>query len=134
MGAIVGLKHLNGRKSKVILYSDSQYLVDMFNGGHAVKWRKDGWTRNKGKEPAKNPDLWHELLNLAEPHDVKMVWVRGHGSNNENARCDELAVEARLKDDLPTDEGYVNPVPVSDTVPVPVVPGAEEPDLFGWMK
>jgi len=133
MGAIVGLKHLNGRKSKVILYSDSQYLVDMFNGGHAVKWRKKGWMFTRTK-PVKNPDLWNELLNLAESHEVKMVWVRGHGSNNENARCDEMAVEARLKDDLPTDEGYVNPVPVSVPDTVPVMPGAEEPDLFGWMK
>jgi hypothetical protein len=42
-----------------------------------------------------------------------------------------------LKDDLPSDEGYVNPAPVVQ-VPVvqvmPVVPVEEEPDLFGWLK
>ena len=132
LGAIVGLKSLTNQNSKVTLYSDSKYLVDMFNGGHAGKWRKDGWTRNKGKEPAKNPDLWNDLLNISTKLEVQMVWVKGHASNPHNARCDELAVEARLKDDLPNDEGYENPVPV---VPIaPGVPVEEEQDLFGWMK
>jgi len=36
-------------------------------------------------------------LKLAAKYDVKFVWVRGHGSNQENARCDELAVAARQK-------------------------------------
>ena len=110
LGAIVGLRELNGQKSKVTIYSDSKYVVDMFTGGHAEKWRRNGWRRNKGKDAALNPDLWKELLDLAEHHDVKFVWVRGHGRNQENARCDELAVLARQKKDLSVDEGYEHPI------------------------
>ena len=117
MGAIAGLRALQslplpgGCKAKVTLYSDAKYLVDMFNGGHAAKWRQNGWTRNKGKDKACNHDQWHELLTLAERHDVNMVWVKGHSSNLENAHCDELAVAARQREDLPPDEGYENPSP-----------------------
>ena len=108
LGAIIGLRDLNGQRSKVTIYSDSRYVVDMFNGGHAAQWRQHQWTRNKGKDPALNPDLWNELLNLAAQHEVQFVWVRGHGSNLDNARCDELAVAARQAQNLPADAGYEN--------------------------
>lgn len=107
---ITGLRALGDRKCGVTVYSDSRYVVDMFNGGYAAQWRKNGWTRNKGKDPALNPDLWDELLNLSADRDVKFVWVRGHADNAENARCDELAVAARQVSGLPGDEGYENPV------------------------
>jgi ribonuclease HI len=109
LGAIVGLRALNGTRSRVTIYSDSKYVVDMFNGGYAEKWRQNGWWRNKGKDPALNPDLWGELLDLAARHEVRFVWVRGHADNLENARCDELAVAARQVEDLPPDPGYETP-------------------------
>lgn len=109
LGAIVGLRELGPRPGKAALYSDSKYLVDMINGGYAAKWRLAGWTRNKGKDPAVNPDLWEELLTLAARHEVAFVWVKGHHENLENARCDELAVLARQGKDLPADAGYENP-------------------------
>ena len=110
LGAIVGLRQLAGTKCAVTIYSDSRYMVDMFNGGYAAKWRQNSWTRNQGKESALNPDLWGELLNLAAEHDVKFVWVRSHADNQENIRCDELAVLARQGNDLPPDIGYERPV------------------------
>jgi ribonuclease HI len=110
LGVIAGLRALNGEKSKVTIYSDSKYVVDMFTGGYAEQWRRNGWRRNKGKDPALNPDLWNELLNLSGLHDVRFVWVKGHADNKENSRCDELAVAARQGKDLPTDEGYEGPV------------------------
>jgi len=145
LGAIVGLKALNGlnglhgQKRKVTIYSDSQYLVDMFNGGHAVKWRKDGWTRNKGKDQVKNPDLWNELLTVSANHEVKMVWVKGHASNPHNSRCDELAVEARMRKDLPSDEGYINPqipdVPeMNDVQAAQSSQALQEQTLFDWLR
>lgn len=135
LGAIVGLRALKsfhgecgeqGAKPKATLYSDSKYVVDMFNGGYAAKWRENGWTRNRGKDKALNPDLWGDLLSLAEQHDVTMVWVRGHADNVENSRCDELAVAARQGDDLPADEGYEAPA-------VPVPPTVRQGMLFDWM-
>jgi ribonuclease HI len=112
---IAALRMLEGSRCAVTIYSDSRYVVDMFTGGYADQWRRNGWTRNKGKDPALNPDLWNELLNLAAGHDVNFVWVRGHADNRENTRCDELAVAARQLADLPADEGYEAP-------PAPVPP------------
>ena len=106
LGAIVGLRQLEGPKCKVTVFSDSRYVVDMITGGHAEKWRQNQWTRNKGKDPALNPDLWNDLLNLAAKHEVNFVWVKSHADNQENMRCDELAVTARQGKDLPPDEGY----------------------------
>ena len=37
------------------------------------------------------------------PHRLKFVWVRGHASNAENNRCDELAVAAATRGNLPED-------------------------------
>ena len=133
MGAIAGLRSIQsipsreGNKATVVLYSDARYVVDMFNGGHALKWRKNGWTRSNGREKARNPDQWNELLTLAEQHDVRMVWVKGHADNLENAYCDELAVAARQKEDLPADEGFENPLP-----PVHHVPPQQT--LFDWLN
>lgn len=110
LGAIVGLRELGPAPCKATLYSDSKYLVDMINGGYAEKWRQQGWTRNKGKDRAVNPDLWEELLSLAARHDVTFEWVKGHQENVENARCDELAVLARQGKPLPADKGYEKPV------------------------
>ena len=59
--------------------------------GWAVRWRKNGWMRNK-KDPAVNVDLWERLLKLLEEHDVTFHWVKGHAQNPMNNRCDALAV------------------------------------------
>ncbi len=81
---------------KVTIYSDSKYVVDAVDKGWAEKWKSAGWMRNK-KEPAKNPDLWQELLELMQTHSVKFIWVKGHASNPYNNRCDELAVAESRK-------------------------------------
>lgn len=106
---IRGLHELGPERQTVAVYSDSQYVVNMINGGHARRWQRDGWRRNRGKDPALNPDLWGQLLGLCAEHDVRFVWVRGHADNAENMRCDELAVQARQAVDLPADEGYEQP-------------------------
>lgn len=88
--AIFALKILK-EPCKVTLYSDSQYLINAITKGWAEKWRASGWMRNK-KDPALNPDLWQQLLNLCSIHEVTFIWVKGHASNQYNNRCDELAV------------------------------------------
>lgn len=104
MGPIKALQALN-QPSDVTLYSDSRYVVDAVNKGWAKKWRANSWMRNK-KEQAVNPDLWAQLLELLEEHDVEFRWVRGHAGNPENERCDQLAVQAAKGRRLPRDEGY----------------------------
>ena len=104
MAAIVGLRALK-QPCKVTLYSDSRYVVQAMSEGWAERWRAKGWKRN-AKEPAKNPDLWAEMLNLSEQYDVSFKWVKGHAGNIGNERCDALAVAAANQPNLPRDEAY----------------------------
>ncbi len=122
MGAVAGLRAIREADCRITIYSDSRYLVDMFNGGYAQQWRENGWRRNHGRDPALNPDLWEELLTLAACHSVTFVWVKGHAANVENTRCDELAVQARQGRDLPPDTGYERPGVFASTQPGPGAP------------
>jgi ribonuclease HI len=47
------------------------------------------------------------FLRVYRKHQVKFVWVKGHASNKENNRCDELAVAAAMGSNLKADYGYV---------------------------
>ena len=78
---------------QVELYSDSKYVVDAVVKGWAKGWQAKGW-RKADKTPAKNPDLWEQLLAQLEIHQVNFHWVKGHADNPGNNRCDELAVAA----------------------------------------
>ncbi len=90
---------------RVRLHSDSKYLVNAMTKGWAKRWKAQNWMRSR-TDKAKNPDLWKKMLDLCEIHEVEFIWVKGHASNEENNRCDELAVEAYSVSDLPVDPGY----------------------------
>ena len=87
---IEGLKALK-EPCKVKIVTDSQYVSNGITLGWAKSWRANGW-RKKDKKPALNSELWEELLNLIEKHDVTIEWIRGHAGHTENERCDQLAV------------------------------------------
>lgn len=91
----------------VVLYSDSKYVVDAITKGWVTKWKQNGWQRNK-KEKASNVDLWEDMLKQLERHDVTFQWVKGHADNPGNERCDTLAREAILSNNLQEDENYRN--------------------------
>jgi ribonuclease HI len=93
------------RRSEVVLFSDSQYVVNGVALGWAARWRAHGWMRNK-KEKVENTDLWARLLELFERHDAQFIWLRGHAGNVENERCDYLSVQALRRSDLPVDKVY----------------------------
>ena len=80
----------------VELYSDSKYVIDALTLGWAKGWQARGWIK-ADRKPALNPDLWQRLLELAERHDLRCHWVKGHADNEFNQRCDALAVQEREK-------------------------------------
>ncbi len=83
-----------------LVYSDSKYVLDSINLGWVYNWQKKGF-----KDKA-NVDLWKRFLLIDKKHAVKFIWVKGHASNKENNRCDELAVAASKSKSLLVDEGY----------------------------
>ena len=56
------------------------------------------------KNPVKNVDLWERLLKASEGKEVNYNWIKGHAGHPENERCDSMAVDAALSDNLEKDE------------------------------
>ena len=100
LGAIKALELLK-EPCRVLLTSDSKYLVDGINLGWAKKWKSNNWFKTD-KKKAQNTDLWEQLLTLNDRHDVTYVWVKGHAGHPYNERCDQLAVAAieRIKNEM----------------------------------
>ena len=78
------------------LYSDSKYVIDALEKGWVWGWKKRGWIKSD-KKPALNVDLWEMLLPLLQIHQVHYHWVKGHSTNPNNNRCDQMAVEESKK-------------------------------------
>jgi ribonuclease HI len=66
----------------IILYSDSNLIIQTLN---------QGWKRKA------NLDLWEELDELSEELNIEYVWVKGHNKNKWNEMCDKIACEEAVK-------------------------------------
>ena len=78
----------------VTLHTDSRYVIDgITKWVHG--WKKRGWI-NASKQPVRNADLWHDMIEAANRHKVQWEWVRGHNGHAENERVDKLASDAAL--------------------------------------
>lgn len=91
---------------RVMVYSDSQYVVNAINLGWLESWVRSGWQK-KTRGRVENIDLWKRLLPLLDRHEVTMVWLRGHSNHPLNERCNLLAQRETRKPNLPDDEGYI---------------------------
>lgn len=104
MGMIEPLRLLK-EPCSITIYTDSMYIVNSINKKWLEGWIKRGWKRTDG-EDAKNIDLWQLIIELREVHQLNLNWVKGHSEHEENERCDELAVNARLQNNLEKDTEY----------------------------
>ena len=91
LSAAIEALRLLTRPCSVTVTTDSQYLVKGITEW-ITGWQRNGW-RNSKKEPVLNRDLWEQLLDLSQKHNVQWKWVRGHAGHAENERCDQLARE-----------------------------------------
>lgn len=79
----------------VTIYTDSRYVIDgITKWVHG--WKRNGWV-NASKQPVRNADLWHDLIEVTNRHQISWEWVRGHNGHPENERVDRLASDAALK-------------------------------------
>jgi len=104
LACIVGLKTLK-RKCSVVVFSDSKYVVNGMTKGWAERWQARGW-RLDNDQDVKNADLWRQLVELCHMHDVEFRWMRGHSGQRDNVRCDQLAMIAAERQDLPADIAF----------------------------
>lgn len=89
------IKALKALKTKCIitLYTDSRYVMDGVNQW-LPNWKKNNWKTANKKTAVKNIDLWQELDELVQAHEIKWIWVKGHAGHVENERVDKLARDA----------------------------------------
>ncbi|MEK7768256.1 MAG: ribonuclease HI [Pseudomonadota bacterium] len=77
------------RPCEIHIHTDSQYVQKGISEWiHA--WKKRNW-HTAAKKPVKNDDLWKQLDQLAQRHQIKWIWVRGHSGHNGNEQADMLA-------------------------------------------
>jgi ribonuclease HI len=86
--AIRGLEALK-RDCRIILHTDSEYVRRGISEW-MDNWKRRGW-KTAAKKPVKNEDLWRQLDEAAQRHDIDWRWVRGHDGNPGNERADALA-------------------------------------------
>ncbi len=100
LAVIVGLEKLKTENTKVLVVSDSKYVVDSVIKKWVFGWEKKGYV---GK---KNPDLWKRFLIVFRKHQVDFKWIKGHNNHPQNELCDELAVMASMQKTLSVDAFY----------------------------
>ena len=96
----MGLESIKKLNEKVVVFSDSRYVVDAVEKGWLFSWEKTNFNKKK------NPDLWIRFLKIYRKHRVSFTWVKGHANNTENERCDFLAVKSSEKSVLKIDSWY----------------------------
>ncbi|MDE3213577.1 MAG: ribonuclease HI [Bacteroidota bacterium] len=101
LAVIAGLEALKKDSLEVVIYSDSNYVVRAVMEGWLKNWIKKGFKGN-----IKNRDLWERYDRIARNHRVQFKWVKGHGDNPHNNRCDDLATSAADGRHLLEDTGY----------------------------
>jgi ribonuclease HI len=100
LAVIVALESIKKQHARVVVYSDSKYVVDAVEKKWVFNWEKTYFKKKK------NQDLWVRFLKVFRKQNVSFVWVKGHSDNKENERCDFLAVSAAESKNLIVDEGY----------------------------
>lgn len=91
------LKYFNEPETIKII-SDSKYVINNITKGYVYEWFK------LNDYSKKNLDLWFEIINLLDFHNVTFEWVKGHEDDYFNNMADLYAQHVseclNLKEDL----------------------------------
>ena len=74
---------------RVNLTTDSVYVRDGITQW-LPNWKRRGW-KTASRQPVKNVELWRELDQQNQRHEVHWHWVKGHSGHPENELADRLA-------------------------------------------
>ena len=72
------------------IYSDSAYVVNSISKRWVQNWARNGWMTFGGTK-VQNIDLWKQILELVQLHNVNIYWVKGHAGDPGNELCDTIA-------------------------------------------
>lgn len=89
------LDALTTNPGRVLIVSDSTYVVNCFRDRWWEGWLRRGW-KNSQRKPVANRDLWEPLVDLVRSRgdQITFRWVKGHSGDRWNDLVDELAVAA----------------------------------------
>ena len=87
LGVLWVIKNCNF--DNLIIYSDSQYVVNGFNIWRH-NWIKKNW-KTASNQDVLNLDIWLDLNKYSVNKNIKLEWVRGHNDNYYNDLVDKLA-------------------------------------------
>ncbi len=89
------LEALRALPGRVVVVSDSTYVVNCFRDRWWEGWLRKGWI-NSQRKPVANRDLWEPLIDAGplREADVSFRWVKGHSGDPMNDLVDQLAVAA----------------------------------------
>lgn len=95
---IEGLKYCDKIECESIyIYSDSAYVVNAIKKDWISKWKDRSWKTAKGDE-VKNKEMWIELnkilKKIKQTKKLRIIKVKGHSDNINNALADKLARQA----------------------------------------
>lgn len=71
------LKILTKDNLDIHVFSDSSYLMNCFREKWYEKWMLNNW-KTSSKTDVENKDLWEELLQYINKHNVRFFRVKGH--------------------------------------------------------
>ena len=86
LGDIAG--HSRWKTMAVDFYTDSQYVKNGITQW-IIRWERNGW-KTQSKQPVKNQELWKKLKYLSDSLEITWNWVKGHGENSMNNKCDAM--------------------------------------------
>jgi ribonuclease HI len=92
MSAVIQALNALVEPCSIKLHTDSKYVIDGITKW-IFGWQRNGW-KNASKQPVRNADLWHEMVEAMARHQVEWIWVKGHNGHPENERADRLASDA----------------------------------------
>lgn len=88
--ALKYVQTIRKKEERVMIYSDSAYVINCVNQGWWKNWQRNGWINSK-KEEVKNRELWIKLIPYFDHFWYTFSKVKGHSGVIYNERCDELA-------------------------------------------
>ena len=75
---------------KVIIYSDSAYIVNCYLQEWYIKWEQNGWL-NAAKKTVSNKELWMQIVPFFDHFWYEFRKIEGHAGHYYNEIVDGLA-------------------------------------------
>jgi ribonuclease HI len=90
--AVIEALRALSRSCHIELNTDSKYVMQGINEWLG-NWKRNGW-KTAAKKPVKNIDLWQQLDDEVQRHQIDWRWVKGHSGIAGNEHADQLANSA----------------------------------------